>query len=262
MLEHFELSPAIGSRVEGIDLHHLDDAQVKSLRKLFLERGILAFPGQHMQGADVATFARRFGELWISSILKGMPGEPAVIPISNPGKSATPTEYWHYDSTYTKRPPAMTILSALRVPACGGDTMWCNQYALLDTLTPAMQHMLRGLRAVHYDRQRYRALEGRDTTQEHSAHPVVRTHPETGRAALFISGQAEHFEGMTREESRPLLDYLLALLGRPDLTCRHRWKAGDLLMWDNRCTTHYAIHDYGDSERLMHRVTLEGEVPV
>jgi taurine dioxygenase len=176
-------------------------------------------------------------------------------------KSGTVTEYWHCDTSFSAAPPAITMLSAEQLPTVGGDTMWCDQYGLYEALSDGMKRMLLGLRAVHYDKQRHKQLEGRTPSDESAAHPVVRTHPVTGRKSLFISGQAEHFEGMTREESRPMLDWLLGLLGQPDYVYRHRWRVGDLLMWDNRCTTHYAIHDYGDHPRYLHRVTLQGDVP-
>jgi taurine dioxygenase len=261
MYTETKLSPSIGSKIDNIDVRRLDEDGLKTVKDAFLRRGMLVFPGQHLQGAEVAEWGRRFGDLWTSRILKGLPEAPEVLELTNTGKENTQTEYWHYDSTYTARPPAITILSALTIPMCGGDTMWCDQYAVLDALSPAMQKMLRGLNAVHYDKQRHRKLADRLTTDEQSIHPVIRTHPETKRLALFISSQAEHFEGMSREESSPLLQYLLGLLGQPHMSYRHRWQVGDLLMWDNRCTTHYAVHDYGQSQRVMHRVTVAGDVP-
>lgn len=263
MLIETKLSPAIGSRIENIDVRSLDASSAKAVREAFLRRGMLVFPGQNLVGQEVARFAMLFGEIWVSKILKGLPDAPGVCALTNYGKEAGLTEYWHHDSTYSARPPAITVLSAQTIPDCGGDTLWCNQYEILESLSPGMQQMLRGLKAMHYDRQRDKQIDGtwRGKTDEHTAHPVVRTHPDTGRQALFISGQAEHFEGMTREESKPLLTYILGLLGRPDSSYRHRWQKGDLLMWDNRCTSHYAVHDYGTSERIMHRVTIQGEVP-
>ena len=263
MLIETKLSPAIGSRIENIDVRHLDTSSVMAVRDAFLRRGMLVFPEQNLVGQEVARFALLFGEIWVSKILKGLPDAPGVFELTNYGKEAGLTEYWHHDSTYSARPPAITVLSAQEVPQWGGDTLWCSQYEIFDSLSPAMQQMLRGLKAVHYDRHRNKQVEGswRANTDEHTAHPVVRTHPETGRQALFIGGQAEHFEGMTREESHSLLTYLLGLLGRPDASYRHRWQPGDLLIWDNRCTCHYAVHDYGTSERVMHRVTIQGEVP-
>lgn len=261
MLTEKHLSPSIGSQIENIDVRNLDALSMQAVKKAFLQRGLLVFPGQHLMGAEVAAWGRCFGEIWASRILKGLPEAPEVLVLTNTGKENTQTEYWHYDSTYTSRPPAITVLSAVTIPECGGDTMWCDQYAVLEALSPAMQMMLRRLKAVHYDKQRHRKLADRIPTDEHSIHPVVRTHPETKRSALFISSQAEHFEGMSREESRPLLQYLFEQLGQPHMSYRHRWRIGDLVMWDNRCTSHYAVHDYGQSQRVMHRVTVKGDVP-
>lgn len=255
-----KLSPAIGSRITDIDVRKMDSSDIKFVRDAFLRRGMLVLPGQNLIKSEVAQFAQHFGELWVSKNLKGLSDAPGVFELTNYGKAAELTEYWHHDSTFAAQPPAITVLSAVEIPECGGDTLWCGQYEILESLSPGMREMLRGLKAVHYDRHRNKPLDAswRTHTDEHTAHPVVRIHPDTKRETLFISGQAEHFEGMTREESKPLLSQLLGLHGRPDSCYRHRWQKGDLLMWDNRCTSHYAVHDYGDSRRIMHRVTLQG----
>lgn len=260
-MQEVPLSPRIASEVCGVDACALDDPTFAKLAEVFHRRGVLVLRDQHLDADELLAFARRWGTPWLGPMLKATPGQTSVATIRNRGKAGTVTEYWHCDTSFAAAPPAITLLSAVELPAVGGDTMWCDQYGLYETLSAGMQRMLLGLKAVHYDKQRHKQLEGRSPSSESAAHPVVRTHPVTGRKSLFISGQAEHFEGMTREESQALLDWLLGRLGQPDHVYRHRWRKGDLVMWDNRCTTHYAVHDYGDHPRFLHRVTLQGEVP-
>jgi taurine dioxygenase len=256
-----QLSPRIASEVSGIDARHLTTASFELLAEVFHRRGVLVLRDQHLNANELLAFSSHWGTPWLGPMLKATEGQTSVATIRNRGKAGTVTEYWHCDTSFSAAPPAITMLSAVQLPAVGGDTMWCDQYGLYDAMSDGMKQMLLGLRAVHYDKQRHKQLEGRAPSDESAAHPLIRTHPVTGRKSLFISGQAEHFEGMTREESRPMLDWLLSLLGQPDYVYRHRWRVGDLLMWDNRCTTHYAIHDYGDHPRFLHRVTLQGDIP-
>lgn len=255
------LSPFIGSEVSGINVRTMGSTEFGVLNEVFLRRGVLVLRNQHLDADELLAFASRWGTPWMGPMLRATEGQTAVATLSNRGKSGTVTEYWHFDTSFSATPPAITLLSAIDIPPVGGDTMWCDQYGIYDALSDGMKRMLQGLRAVHYDKQRHKTLEGRSPSSEVAVHPVVRTHPVTGRKSLYISGQAEHFEDMTREESRPLLEWLLGQLGQPDHVYRHRWQVGDLLMWDNRSTTHYAIHDYGDYPRRLHRVTLQGDVP-
>ena len=179
------------------------------------------------------------------------------------GKAATPTEYWHPDSAYLECPPAISILAAQELPEVGGDTMFCNQYIAYESLSEGMQAYLSGLRAK-FSGAKMAKRTGHEGEIPFSYHPVVRTHPETGCKALFISNaeMVPHFEGMTEAESRPLLDFLYAHGPKPDRSYRHIWQPGDVVMWDNRCTMHYAVHDHGDeSERVMYRVTIAGDCP-
>jgi taurine dioxygenase len=140
--------------------------------------------------------------------------------------------------------------------------MFANQYLAYDSLTPAMRQLLDGLRAVHTGAIFLRLAGADESAAPTAVHPVVRTHPETGRRALYVNAVfTSHFDGMTVEESQPLLQWLYAHCSQPNLTFRHRWSTGDLVMWDNRCVQHYAIHDYGDENRVMHRVTVLGDRP-
>jgi taurine dioxygenase len=256
------LSPAIGAAVTGVDLDEpLDDETFAIIRAAFLDHCVLVFPGQQLAPAAQEAFGRRFGEPLVVPYLAAhqLPGHPAILRVTNMGKANTLTENWHFDSAYFAEPPPIAILAAQHIPDVGGDTMWANAYAAYEALSDTMRGLLAGLRAaftgtvVDDDGQR------RDVV---TYHPVVRTHPLTGRRALAI-GRIEsvpYFEGMTPAESRPLLQFLYEHCTRPEFVYRHRWGHGDVVMWDNRCTLHYAIHDYGDTaERLMHRITILGE---
>lgn len=256
------LSPYTGTKITGIkDLREIDDGAFNAIADLLYNRGVVVIPGQSLGAADLEAFLGRFGKLWIGPILQPVPGATFAIPIANRGKAKAISERWHSDSPYVEAPAKITGLSAQDVPPVGGDTMWCNQYAVYEALPDPYKAALEHLKAVHYGRAQDIVLNGVDRNLPGWAHPVIRTHPETGRKLLFISAHAEHFEGISRDESAPLLKYLQSLLGKPEFTYRHRWTKGDVLLWDNRATTHYAIHDYGEYPRLLYRVTVEGEIP-
>lgn len=257
------LTPSIGARVEGLKLGALDAATFSAVKQAFLDHCMLVFPGQHLQPVDQMAFARMWGEIAVTPMITYSEGWPGLLQLTNPGKAMAITENWHYDSTFIPAPHALTILAAQDIPASGGDTMWCNMYRAYDSLSPGMQRMIGGLRAK-FTGTRIARRNGVTGEPPHAIHPVVRTHPETGRKALFIGHPGDTvpcFEGMTEAESRPLLDWLYEHAVSPDRTYRHMWQAGDVVMWDNRCTMHYAVHDHGDAVRNLNRVTIRGTVP-
>ena len=191
-----------------------------------------------------------------------------------PGDRHIVGEDWHADTTMMEAPPMGAILYALDVPPYGGDTLFANQSLAYDALSDGMKKMLTGLRAVHTDRKvagpaanrnAYRAAkvrQGDDWRETVNLHPVVRTHPETGRKLLNVNAAyTVGFEGMTEAESKPLLDYLLAHGHRPEFTCRFRWRNGSVAFWDNRAVKHLAINDAGPHLRVMRRVQLAGDRP-
>ena len=258
------LTGTTGARVDGIDLNRpLDNDTFVVLHRAFLDHCVLVFRGQHIGPAAQVEFGRRWGKpLQTNPLLKHLEGFPEIVQVTKIPKETASTEAWHYDSCYTPVPPKISILSAITVPR-GGDTMWCNQYEAYDRLSPNMKDMLAGLR-VKFVGLRLGRMMGADAASLPSAvHPLVRTHPETRRKALYVGHPetAQLIDGMTREESRPLLDFLYAHSTSPDNIYRHMWEAGDVVMWDNRCTMHYAVHDYGDQERVLNRITMEGEAP-
>jgi len=261
-IEITALAGSLGARIDGIDLNQLiNDDEMKSLRSAFLEHCVLVFPEQDITPEAHVAFAARWGELHMMPMGQ-VEGHPYVIVVDAAGSKAGRTDTWHTDVSFQEKPPMGSFLLARMLPDNGGDTMFANQYLAYESLTPAMRHLLDGLKALHTGAA-FARLAGVDESAAPSAvHPVVRIHPETGRRALYVNAVfTSRFEGMTVEESRPLLHWLYAHCSQPNLTFRHRWHKGDLVLWDNRCVQHYAIHDYGEENRVMHRVTVVGDRP-
>src|SRR4051812_45634371 len=246
------LTGSIGATVYGIDLKRaIEPATFDELRRAFLQYQVLVFRDQNLFEPEAHL---KFSQLWgkpvpASALSPHLPGFPEITHVTKIPKETASTEAWHYDSPYTPVPPKISILSALTVPK-GGDTMWCNQYQSYERLSPVMQKMLDGLR-VKFVALRLGRMMGADLNKLPTAvHPIVRTHPDTGRKALYIGHRetAQEIEGMSKAESRPLRDFLYHPSPSPDNMYRHMWQPGDVVMWDNRCTMHYAVHDYGEAE--------------
>jgi len=273
-IEVAPVAGALGAEIGGVDLAvDLPDETVAEIRAAWLEHLVLFFRWQEHLDADAfMAFARRIGEPVEYPFVKGLEGHPEIIAIAKlPHETVNFGGIWHSDTVYLERPPMGTLLIAREVPPYGGDTMWASMYAAHEALSPGMQQLLDGLRAVNSSaladvsktREDRIADSGYDSAQEYVAeHPVVRTHPETGRKALYVNvAHTERFVGMTVEESRPLLEYLFAHSVKPEFTCRLRWQVGTLAMWDNRCAMHNPINDYHGHRRVMNRITLAGDVP-
>jgi len=245
-----KLTGSIGGSIRNLDLRDLSDEDFDQIANALWEHQVLVFKNQSLPIEAHIEFGKRFGPLHTHPSASGVDGHPEVLLLRNKGKSKTITEVWHSDVSCEEKPPAISILQCIEAPPFGGDTLFASQYQALDLLSPAMREMITPLRAVH-------SSFGLEAT-----HPVVRAHPETDRPALYVNrGFTKHFEGMTLAESKPLLEYLTDIGSRPDITMRHRWSVGDIVMWDNRCVMHYAVHDYGDMPREMHRVTIAGDRP-
>ncbi|NUU25599.1 MAG: hypothetical protein HOV68_29460 [Streptomycetaceae bacterium] len=254
------LSTALGALVTGVDLAAgADDAVVARLHELFLEHQVLCIRGQQaMTPAQQLEFAARWGEVSVHPYVPSIEGHPGLMKIYDPNPV---TQRWHADTTHAARPPALSMLLARILPPIGGDTMWSDAYGAYESLSPGLRHTLDGLRAVHRGTE-LAGQAGLDRDAVTETHPVVRTHPATGRKARFVNGDyTSHFEGWTVEESEPLLTYLYAQVARPELVYRHRWQVGDLVIWDNRCTQHAVVGDTGGAERVLHRVTIAGDRP-
>jgi taurine dioxygenase len=268
------IAGALGAEILGVDLSRpLSAHTIADIRRAFLEHAVIFFRGQRLDSEQFLAFARAMGEPIEYPFVKGLPDYPVIIQVlkleherSNFGG------IWHSDTAYLEVPPMGSMLLAREVPPAGGDTLFANQYLAYETLSPGMQRMLDGLLGVNSsakadvtrtreDRMRTDARE--DAKREYVAeHPVVRTHPETGRKALYVNvAHTLRFKDMTEEESAPLLSYLFQHQVRPELTCRFRWEVGSLAFWDNRCALHNPVNDYHGHRRLMHRITLKGERP-
>ena len=256
------LTGSVGARIDGVDLRQLSDAQFAEIHAAFLSHCMLVFRGQALRIEDHLDFAQRWGELSITPMVNYIDGYPGVLPLSNRGKEREINENWHSDSTFMAQPPKITILVARDIPPAGGDTMWNNQYLAYETLSDGMKRLLEGVRAK-FTGTRLAKLHNHQGEIPSAYHPVVRTHPETGRKALYLNvGHTTRFVDMTVEESAPLLDFLFEHLKRPEFCCALRWEPGTMALWDNRCAQHYPVNDYHGHRRVMHRITLKGVRPV
>lgn len=264
------VSGAIGAEVHGIDLlAPVSDDLVAQLRALWLEHGVLFFRNQQLSPPAFAAFARRFGEVVHYPYVKGLPEAPEVIAVAKLEHDRIPfASTWHTDTTYLPAPPSATMLIAREVPPQGGDTCFASGYAAYEALSPGMRRMLDPLKAVNSSTkaEKTRTREDADPSLHRQVfeteHPVVRTHAETGRKALFISfSHTTRFADMTEAESAGLLAFLFEHQTRPEFTCRFSWQPGDIAFWDNRCTLHNPVNDYDGHRRILHRVTMAGDVP-
>ena len=267
------IAGSIGAEIHNVDVsEELDEATIGDIRKALLDHCVIFFRNQKLDAERHKAFTRRFGQIFIHPNYKGMQADPEIIVITRePGDKKIVGEEWHADTTMMPEPPMGAILYAIEVPPYGGDTLFANQYQAYEALSDGMKQMLSGLQALHSDRKvagpaanknAFRATKVRedpDWRETVSAHPVVATHPETGRKLLYVNASyTMGFAGMTEEESRPLLDYLLDHGHRPEFTCRFRWETGSIAFWDNRCCKHLAIHDAGPFRRVMQRTQIAG----
>jgi taurine dioxygenase len=268
------LSGSVGAEVLGVDLSRsLTAAQVSQLRDAWLDAGVLFFRDQDLTSEQFLALARRFGTVSEYPFLRGLPDYPDIVPVIKlEHERVNFGGIWHSDTAYLTAPPMATMLLAREVPAVGGDTLFASQSAAYDALSSGMQRLLSPLRAVNSsdkadvsltreDRLRDGARDSRSDRFE-ATHPVVRTHPETGRRSLYVNiAHTVRFEAMSEEESAPLLSFLFQHQVRPEFTCRFHWAPGSLAIWDNRSVQHNPVNDYHGHRREMHRITLAGEVP-
>jgi len=268
------IAGALGAEISGVDLSKdLSDAAVAAIRRAWLEHLVIFFRDQDLPPARFLAFARRFGEPIEYPFVKGLEEFPEIIPVLKlEHEKINFGGIWHSDTTYLDVPPMASMLVAREVPAAGGDTEFANMYLAYETLSAGMRRLLDGLLAVNSSaaadvsrtrEDRLKDSARADAKKEYTAsHPAVRVHPETGRRALYVnSAHTVRFEGMTDEESAPILKFLYAHQTRPEFTCRFHWHPGSLAMWDNRCAQHNAINDYQGHRRLLHRITLAGDKP-
>ena len=272
---HIEVHPiagALGAEIRGVDLAQTLKAEVVSeLRQALLDRLAIFFHNQKLTPHQLLALAQQFGQPMEYPVVAGLPECPLVTPIIKlERESANFGGIWHSDTTYLECPPMGSILYAVEIPPYGGDTLFANQYLAYETLSEGIKKTLDGLQGINtsakansFKKELDRLRDaGPDREIIAGTHPVVRTHPETGRKALYVNiNHTKHFEGWTEAESKPLLDYLFKHQIRPEFTCRFRWQQGSVAFWDNRCTQHNPVNDYQGFKRIMHRVTLAGDKP-
>lgn len=272
---HIEIRPisgALGAEIGGVDLSQdLPDDVIAEIRRAWLENLVIFFRDQTMTPAQQVAVAKRFGEPVEYPFIQGLPGFPVITPVIKLAhEKVNFGGLWHTDTTYQQRPPMASMLYALELPPYGGDTLFANTYLAYETLSDGMKAMLDPLIGI-YSSHKGRVVDTRaarveDAPKEDAKlarvaeHPVIRTHPETGRKGLYVSfAHTTCFKGWTEAESKPVLDYLFDHQTRPEFTCRFRWEPGSVALWDNRCALHNPINDYHGHKRVLHRITFAGE---
>lgn len=269
------LSGKLGCEIYGADLATISDGGFEEIYQAFLDHQVIVVRDQTLSPEALLAVATRFGAVADYPFAKGMDAHPQITEIiKEPEQTSNFGGMWHSDTTYLPEPPKCTLLYAVETPPRGGDTLFSDMYGAFESLSAGLQDTLRSLQAINTSNLNAATLRGdhlktgsmaqKTAAPSHfqSVHPVVRTHPETGRAALFVNpAHTAAFEGMERAESRPLLEHLFAHSIRPELTSRVVWAPGTLVVWDNRCSQHCAINDYDGHRRVMRRITIAGDKP-
>ena len=273
-LEIRPISGALGAEVYGIDLvQSLNSTDVKNIRKALLDHLVIFFRNQFITPSQQLSFAKYFGELVEYPLVKGLDGFPEIVPVVKlPDETINFGGLWHSDTTYLETPPLGGILVAKELPPYGGDTLFSNMYLAYESLSKGMRNLLNDLTAINSsaksrvtetrrDRM-HSSSKGSVNSELKAEHPVIRTHPETGRKALYVNfGHTVCFKGMSEKESAPILNFLYRHQTRPEFTCCFRWHPGSIAFWDNRCTQHNPVNDYNGYKRVMHRISIAGDKP-
>ena len=272
------LAGALGAEIQGVDLKALDGKGAwNEIHKAFLDHSVLVFRDQELEPADLMEVGKHFGSPCHYPFVTGMEGFPYIFEVvKEPDETRNFGGAWHSDTTYLQQPPLATLLYAVETPSHGGDTLFANTRAAYEALSEGLRRTLDGLvgvnsaelkagggRTAQHSNIKGMKVRGTDAAAGYVAeHPVARTHPETGRKALYLSrGHTTHFKGMTEEESEPLIHFLMQHQTKPEFTCRVRWAPGTLTVWDNRCTLHNAVNDYHGQRRRMRRLTVGAQTP-
>jgi taurine dioxygenase len=272
-----KLSYPLGVEICDIDVaKDISERSFGEIYRAFLDNGILLFRNQDITREQHIEFSRRFGELDRHESLPRdrHPQHPELLMVTNepkPDGSPSDTKYtgrqWHSDMSFTTEPSLGSLLKSYAVPEVGGDTLFANMVMAYDALSDGMKKLIANLHGIHLSGTRKLANDnsGIERMQEQKklnppvAQPVVRVHPETGRKALYIGEKVKRFDGMTDEESRPLIDYLVRHATKPEFVYRHQWRKNDIVVWDNRCTMHQALGDFDETQlRHMERTTVLG----
>lgn len=269
------LAGALGAEISGVDLsEELGDETVTEIRQALLDHLVIFFRDQNITPEQQLSFAARFGKIVQYPLVKGLDGYPDIIPVVKlEHETVNFGGLWHSDTSYLEEPPMGSILLARELPPYGGDTIFANMYLAYEALSDGMKEMLALLKAIAVSnkpgvtatrKERVKTdAKAEPATVFEAIHPVIRTHPETGRKLLYVNcAHTLRFDGMSEEESRPLLQYLFEHQVRPEFTCRFVWeRPGSIAFWDNRATQHNPVNDYHGYKRVMHRITLAGDKP-
>lgn len=262
-------NPTVGAVIRGLRIgSYLDDGIIEDIKRALDQHLVLFFEDQDITPAEHVEFGKRFGGLEVHPYLPSLGGYPEIVVLENDRDRPPQVNFWHTDVTFTPNPPLGSILLARDIPGVGGDTIWANMYAAYESLSEPIRRLIDGLQAEHVGQvDRYEATYGKNSDapkrNPKAMHPVVRTHPRTGRKALFVHPAATaSIVGLSKLESDTLLQMLFRHADKPEFQVRLTWRRNTVAFWDNRCTQHYAVADYWPSHRLMHRVTILGDVPV
>ena len=274
------MSGNLGAEIEGVDLSQpMDEGLFERVHQAFLDHAVIVLRDQTLSRESQIGFAERFGELDIHPIAVGMEEHPEIIKVLKPARErASFGTSWHSDNSFFERPSKASILYGVTLPPYGGDTIWASMEKAYEALSPGMKKIVDELTAVHSAKRAYdpaatgaAKYEGNaainykysDAIHEEVEHPVIRTHPETGRRSIYVNAMfTQRIVGLSQREGDAILRFLYEHATRPEFTCRLRWARGTVAMWDNRCTQHYALDDYEDFERLMYRASVAGDRPI
>lgn len=276
--QNLNISPiksTIGAVIDGVDLNQLNDDTLQQIKDALLKHQVIFFRNQDLQTNAQVQLARSFGSLHIHPVFPTVPNVPEVIVLDSHQTDLRDNELWHTDVTFSKTPPLGCVLRAVKIPPSGGDTLWASGTAAFQALDADTQEKIRGLTAMHDIRLSFPQERFGGVSEEEKArleeiyrknppveHPVVRTHPDTGEPILFVSeGFTSRINGLPEDEGKELLDFLTEHAVKEEFHLRWQWREGDVAIWDNRCTQHKALFDYGDAHRIMHRATVNGDEP-
>jgi taurine dioxygenase len=281
--QHLDVRPVaglIGAEIHGVNLAAVDDETFADIHAAWLDHQVIFFHDQDIFPEQQVKLAQRFGDIHFHPFMRGMDDHPEILEIvKEPDDPRTFGAVWHTDQMFNPRPAKATMLYAKEIPAAGGDTMFANMYAAYEHLSQGMRAMIADLKTLNIgDRFKHNGGKSRverygqgsamaakvkdpGNVQTESIHPLVRTHPETGKKALYIGSHTQGLDGFDDAESDPILSYLREHAARPEFSCRFRWRAGSMAIWDNRCVQHRALGDYPRDRRRMHRITIAGDEP-
>ena len=270
-----QIAGALGVEISGVDLSAAVSATLAAdIRKVFLDHQVIFLRHQNLTPEQFMAFAQLMGEPIEYPFVKGIAGFPHIIEVKKlEHETVNFGGIWHSDTTYLAAPPMGSMLLSREVPPYGGDTLFANQYLAYETLSGTMQGLLNGLIGISSSanadvsktREDRIKSDGKGAAPPalQAEHPVVRTHPETGRKALYVNvAHTAGIKGLTDDESAPLLRFLFSHQVKPELTCRFAWEPNAIAFWDNRCTQHNPVNDYHGFRRVMQRITLKGDKPV